>query len=363
MLPLFHYGTLRPQLLLAVLLFLAFHATRHSLQIHNFISYSTRPLWDRPLGPADVLPHYYAEGIHYDTHICELHGWKPRDERPDVWDAVLFSTELDLLEIRMHELDSVVSKFFIVESDLTFTGLPKNLTFAENGGRFATFEHKIIYSVFHARQLEPDESPFVNEIAQRQHMDSLLRDYKDPSRPPPLVIFSDVDEIPYAHTMRLLQYCEAPSPIHLQMREYIYSFEWPAGEGSWRAQVHRWDLMSDGYGHSQVAGVKLANAGWHCSFCFRYIEEFVNKMRGYSHADRVTDLSLLDPDRIQRVICEGSDIFGMLPEAYRYKDLLTLMDKDPTLSAVHIPRYLIENSEKFRFLLPGGCFRERSSSI
>lgn len=36
---------------------------------------------------------------------------------------------------------------------------------------------------------------------------------------------------------------------------------------------------------------------------------------GFSHADRLGgDSSLLSPQRIQTVICEGTDIFDMLPE-------------------------------------------------
>ncbi|KAI0707247.1 glycosyltransferase family 17 protein [Earliella scabrosa] len=336
------------------------YTVRSSLKIRNFISYSTRPLWDKPLGPHNVLPHYYAEGVQFNEHLCALHGWTPRDENelPEVWDAVLFSSELDLLEIRLHELSPIVSKFFIVEADRMFTGIPKNLTFAENAERFAPFADKIVHSVFHASVLKPGESPFVNEGAQRKHMDALLRSHRDPTKAAPLVLFSDVDEIPYAHTMQLIRRCEAPNPIHLQMREYLYSFEWPAGEGSWRAQVHQLGSPRSGYNHGQVSEWKLADSGWHCSFCFRFLHEFTDKMIGYSHADRVTDKSLLEPERIQRTICEGSDIFGMLPEAYRWKDLLSLMDKDATPSAVHVPRHLIENSEKFKFLLPGGCIRE-----
>lgn len=197
-----------------------------------------------------------------------------------MWDAILFSTELDLLEIRMHELKDVVSKFFIVESDRSFTGIPKPLVFAAYRDRFAEFDDKIIYSVFHGRELSPGESPFENEIAQRVHMDDLLRSHVNPQGKAPMVIFSDVDEIPYAHTMSLLQHCTAPSPLHLQMKEYLYSFEWPAGEGSWRAQVHRFTAAEGGYGHSQATDVKLADAGWHCSFCFRTIEEFAAKMKG-----------------------------------------------------------------------------------
>ncbi|KAI0787558.1 glycosyltransferase family 17 protein [Fomes fomentarius] len=348
---------------IAISLFLLVGYTiQSSLKIRNFLSYSTRPLWDKPLGPQNVLSHYYAEGVPFDDHLCALHGWVPRDENdlPEVWDAVLFSSELDLFEIRLHELSSIVSKFFVVEADRTFTGIPKNLTFTEHAGRFSQFADKIVHSVFQARVLEPGESPFVNEANQRGHMNSLLNSHRDPTKPAPLVIFSDVDEIPSAHTMQLLRRCEAPSPIHLQMREYLYSFEWPAGEGSWRAQVHRLGSPKSGYNHGQVAEWKLADSGWHCSFCFRHLHEFRDKMIGYSHADRVTDKSLLKPERIQQTICEGKDIFGMLPEAYQWKDLLALMDKEAysAPSAVHVPRYLIEQSDKFKFLLPGGCIRE-----
>lgn len=252
--------------------------------MRNFISYSTRPLWDSPYGPTNVLPHYYAEGVPIDEHLCGLHGWGLRGagDTPEVWDAILFSSELDLLEIRMHELASTVGAFFVVESDRTFTGLPKNLTFAEHRARFSDFEDKIVYSTFHGRELKPGESPFENEIAQRNHMSALLRERAARTGASPVVVFSDVDEIPYAHTLRLLQRCTAPLPLHLQMKEYLYSFEWPAGEGSWRAQVHRFTPNENGVGyqHSQATDVKLADAGWHCSFCFRSIGEFVAKMQG-----------------------------------------------------------------------------------
>jgi hypothetical protein len=46
----------------------------------------------------------------------------------------------------------------------------------------------------------------------------------------------------------------------------------------------------------------------HDSFCFRTLGEFVTKMTGYSHADRVGgDRSLLDPARIQDTICKGGE--------------------------------------------------------
>lgn len=45
-------------------------------------------------------------------------------------------------------------------------------------------------------------------------------------------------------------------------------------------------------------------------------------MKGYSHSDRLGGKNeLLDPQRIQKIICEGTDIFGMLPEAYNVSSM------------------------------------------
>lgn len=117
-------------------------------QIRNALSYATRPIWDSDDGPQTIIPHYYAEEMPIDPYACQLHGWQEREGGPYgviVLDAILMSSELDLLEIRMNELDDVVDRFFILESNATFTGLPKETYFANNRDRFASFERKISY--------------------------------------------------------------------------------------------------------------------------------------------------------------------------------------------------------------------------
>lgn len=82
-------------------------------------------------------------------------------------------------------------------------------------------------------------------------------------------------------------------------------------------------------------------------------------MQSYSHADRVRKPSLLELDNIQKVVCEGSDIFGYPPEAYTYKDLWNKMGNIPKqLTGGGLPNHILANAEKFRYLLPGGCIRE-----
>ena len=60
-----------------------------------------------------------------DEELCSTHGWPLRQAKPEVWDAVLFTTELDLLDIRWNELDPVVDKFFILENNGALPAAPR----------------------------------------------------------------------------------------------------------------------------------------------------------------------------------------------------------------------------------------------
>lgn len=321
------------------------------------ISYFFRPLWDQPPEQFERLPHYYAENISMGQ-LCLLHGWTLRSEPRRVFDAIIFSNELDILEIRWHELLPHVTKFVILEANTTFTGVPKPLFFASNRDRFAFAEEKVVYDIFPGRILPhgSHENPFNLEAEQRGAMNGLLR--AAGILEGDLLIMSDTDEIPSPHTVKLLQWCDGVPPVlHLELKHYLYSFEFPVDYSSWRATVHIYNPWTR-YRHSRQTDVILSDAGWHCSFCFRYLREFVFKMTAYSHADRVRHKGFLKHSRIQKLICQGDDLFEMLPEEYTFKEIIKKMGSIPrSASAVHLPAYLVENAEKFKFLLPGGCSR------
>ncbi|EOY31133.1 Beta-1,4-N-acetylglucosaminyltransferase family protein [Theobroma cacao] len=327
------------------------------------ISYFFRPLWDKPPAPFRRLPHYYAENVSME-HLCHLHGWSIRSQPRRIFDSIIFSNELDLLEIRWHELDPYISKFVILESNTTFTGIPKPLFFASNRARFAFAEEKIVHGVFPGQIASPGshKDPFVLESLQRGAMNGLLLSAGISNGD--LLIMSDTDEVPSPHTLKLLQWCDGVPPVlHLELKHYMYSFEFPVDYSSWRATVHLYSPWTR-YRHSRQTDVIFSDAGWHCSFCFRSLEEFVFKMTGYSHADRVKRMDFLNYSRIQKIICRGDDLFDMLPEEYSFQELIKKMGSIPhSASAVHLPAYLIENADRFRFLLPGGCIRRKDFTI
>lgn len=123
---------------------------QYQYHIRNTLNYATRPLWDNadgPTRPSKLIPHYHAEGLKMAGHICHLHRWDQREPgEVIVLDTLLVTTnEMDLLEIRMNELTSVVDYFLIAESNITFDGVPKETYFADNRQRFSSFDSKIKY--------------------------------------------------------------------------------------------------------------------------------------------------------------------------------------------------------------------------
>jgi len=338
-----------------ILLFIIVPTFMIVIRFHGKITSFLRPIWESPPKPFHQIPHYYHENVSMEK-LCHLHGWRQRETPRRIFDAVPFSNELDVLLIRWNELLPYVTKFVILESNSTFTGLPKSLVFASNKEKFKFAESKYLYGTVGGRNLR-GENPFFEEAYQRVALDRLLG--KSGIMDGDLLIMSDVDEIPSAHTLNLLRWCDGIPPImHLQLRDYLYSYEFFQGYGSWRASVHIYQSGKTRYGHFRQSDELFADSGWHCSFCFRYISEFIFKMNAYSHSDRVKFSYYLDPKRIQDLICRGADLFDMLPEEYTFQEIIAKLGPIPRLfSAVHLPSYLIQNAEKFRYLLPGGCQR------
>lgn len=107
-----------------------------------------------------------------------------------IYDCFLFNDELDLLEIRLHELYDVVDYFVIVESDHTFQGHKKDMTFLENKNKFDKWSDKIIHVT--VTDMPNNGNAWANEHHQRNSIFKGIEqaDSND------MIIISDCDEIP-----------------------------------------------------------------------------------------------------------------------------------------------------------------------
>ncbi|KAF8591910.1 glycosyltransferase family 17 protein [Ramaria rubella] len=363
---LFHRAVLLTILLLGVLL--SIFGIRHPYKIKTTLSYLTRPVWDTKEYPSSPIINLATHDL-FDSqspeYICRIHNnTRPRQKPlPELWDAIIFSHEIDMLVIHFTELEEVVDRFVILESNVTYSGETKALNFQENKNQFSKWSHKIDYIAFTGTSLDKfsfQRGDFALETQQRNAMTDFINSLHPPEGT--LVLIADVDEIPYASTMELIKTCELPSILHLEFIPFVYSFEFYSGDWVWHTQVHLWHPGSY-YKHSSKSTEDyITQAGVHCSFCFRYISEFQFKMKAYSHSDRLGDNpeALLDADRIQTTICEGDNIFGMLPESYTFLDLFTRWKgtAERRRTARYAPTAVRTDPERYAYLLPGGCQRK-----
>lgn len=107
-----------------------------------------------------------------------------------LYDTFPFFNELDLLDIRLHELAAVVDRFVLVEATRTHSNQPKPLYYAENRTRFAPFADKIIHVVV-------EDTPDTTDAwaIERFQRDCILRGLRN-CMPDDIILMSDVDEIP-----------------------------------------------------------------------------------------------------------------------------------------------------------------------
>ena len=108
-----------------------------------------------------------------------------------LYDCFTFFNELDILELRLRELDALVHRFVLVEANTTFTGQAKPLHFALNAARFGPWIDRIIHIVVDDFPIGMTD-PWQREAFQRN---AIIRGLPL-AQPGDLVLVSDVDEIP-----------------------------------------------------------------------------------------------------------------------------------------------------------------------
>ena len=145
-----------------------------------------------------------------------------------IFDCFTFFNELDLLEIRLNELDGVVDRFVIAEAELTHNGDPKPLYFHDNRERFAKFSDKIIHVIVTAADFSQaemgntfQERAWMRENIQRNAVSKGIKSAG--AKADDIVIVSDLDEIPCASAIHKSAISLNPGDvIGFALRHYNY---------------------------------------------------------------------------------------------------------------------------------------------
>jgi len=256
-----------------------------------------------------------------------------------VYDTFMFFNELDLLEIRMEELWDIVDKFVITEATTTHRGNPKRLIFSENKERFKKYDEKIIHFV--VDDLGHDSNnPWVAEGNQRDYFATQMV-FSDND----IIIIGDVDEIPKGSTLkRSLPRTLDEDGIRILVQAVRYYYVNYVSNRRWLGTLVTYASKLKGttptklrtWMHGGQCSIRhLYDGGWH----FSYIAEpsvIKEKIRSFAH-DEYDKEEIHSIEHITQCINDGIDVFG------RGMKFEVSNDGD-------LPRYLIENKDKFQSL-------------
>jgi beta-1,4-mannosyl-glycoprotein beta-1,4-N-acetylglucosaminyltransferase len=234
-----------------------------------------------------------------------------------------------MLDIRFKELYDVVDKFFIVESEETFTGIKKPLYLSECvKEKYPQYLDKIDIIVAPSKNFW---SAWDREYFQKNHICKENLAYLD-LNDDDLILFSDADEIPKKSTiLNMIKNGYDKSGGGIGGNTYYYKFNFQTTELSHRPRYISYKNFTN---HTEqrydFSPEILPEAGWHFSY-IKNAESIKNKIKAFSHQEFNNDL-INNEDLINQKISTMSDLFN------RPDIKLTKVDIDDSF-----PEYIKEN--------------------
>lgn len=271
-----------------------------------------------------------------------------------VYDCFLFFNELDLLEIRLNELNEVVDKFVIVESSITHSSKKKPYYFEESKERFKNFLHKIIHVKVDDTPDIPPRPGRMGTFHNRHDIEWFQRDCVKRGltacSDDDVILLSDADEIPSSRSIieaiKILSK-DKKSIISFRQKLYYYYLNGLCMKGNiaemWQGTTAC--LYSRYPGAQNMRNTKgsntniIDNAGWHFSYTGG-VDSIALKIESFSHAEFDTE-TVKDRKRINKVIESGIDLFERHDKP---RQIYVKFDES-------FPKYAFENKEKFSHLI------------
>lgn len=268
-----------------------------------------------------------------------------------VYDCFSFFNELDLLELRLNELDSVVDRFVLVEATLTHSGKHKPLYYLENKRRFAKFVRKIIHIIVDDMPVTKDEiesaitpqdrkwldtgyqlgDDWVRERFQRnQIMQGLVN-----CKPDDIIIIEDADEFVKKSVLENIDgmMVDGSNAVGQELRTYYMNWKC-TNMPWWGTKILRYKFVNNPSEHRfhTPASKYIYDGGYHFNF-LGGANAIKQKILSYAHQEFAIPDVL---DNLDERLLQQKDALGRL---YQYEVI--------PIDDITMPKYVIDNPEKF----------------
>lgn len=259
-------------------------------------------------------------------------------------DSFMFNDELDLLELRLGQLDSVVDYFVFNEIKQTHSGKEKPLHYQENKKLFSKWNHKIVCS----SPEFPRMGAWALETAQRKSLEGSVLSLFPKSTD--TLLTSDCDEIPNPEVVK--NYTPDMGLRNLKQLTFWYNFGHLFNYGSrWasRARIGTVQNMHDAGGLGPFHGGPaddmdphfpcIENAGWHCSYFSDGLMRIRRKVNSFAHEDLQHLVNGYTDKKLAEIVVNGVDLYLRkdVPNAQLWES-----------SDSRLPSYFLANKERFK---------------
>lgn len=284
-----------------------------------------------------------------------------------IFDCFPFYNELELLDVRLHELGDVVDYFVLVEATRTHSGILKPLYFQQEISKFSSwtpirtminfpkYGNKIIHVIVEdmpvtdaelsAALSDKDkrwiESKYQVEdswVRERFQRNAIMRSLNT-AKPDDVIIIGDADEIMRRSVIEKIRsdgkICEGSNAVQQQLNSYYFNVR--CTNMPWWGSKIIYRKYLDDYTPSEVrfhvpASCSIENGGWHFNF-FGGSDRVQLKIKSYAHQE------FNKPDVLENVSNHLNGLTDVLGRLYQYETFE--MTEETT------PKYVLDNQKWF----------------
>lgn len=300
-----------------------------NFRVGNFPIYHRGHVTFKDYGPETERSAIFSRNL---LRLKEIYGGSQSvPDSPKIYDCFMFRDELELLDIRFHELNDVVDHFVLVECRESFTGKPQKLFYEENKSLFdKKFTDKVKHIILDSL---PKGDTWYRENFQRSQILSGLEGCRDED----LVIISDADEIPSAESVRSYRPDMGIRTFPQTMYYYWLNCR-VRGNDPNRVKICTYsDLIAFGVKevrYRETPFLEVTNGGWHFSYMGGE-QRISDKISSFAHSE-YNRPEIKDLEHIYKCMNTPCDLFSRPGMEFRFVDL----DES-------FPKFVLENKDKF----------------
>lgn len=215
------------------------------------------------------------------------------------FDAFSYNGESKMLLLRLSTLDSYIDKFIIFMSPISYSGIPRNLSFFPLEKEIEKYKDKIeiVREDVDSKNYKYASKKNRNKYWGRENAERdglMIGIERQNPNINDIIILSDLDEIPTKEAMELIIKDPPTTYSVLKGDYYMYNYCYRTNEkwnmcvvfpykGSSTKQLN--SLRNKAYKKSLPIYHPEKTLFHHCTYCFSEISEFQNKFRTFAHKE------------------------------------------------------------------------------